>query len=298
MDEKREELYTTGEISKICKVTKRTIRYYEHLGMIKPHVIDEKNSYRYYDSSALKVIQQIRYLLATGFSIEEIKGLIENLSMEELKNRILKKTLELEHLIKIETKKYTALKLWYDQCVRGKNCRLHNYENNIGVEYIPEGNYIYSEGEGDCSNYTERIKCETRLFASFNENDHNMCESIGELCYIFESAAERAEMTESGWITAQALQETIEEYSNTKTFGDTLAIYGYHRGAYGNIGETYRKLFQWSEKYKFRLRGDSMEKQIMEHYMTSDEEEFVTKIYLPIYENSRDEELNYKLNHR
>ncbi len=296
--ERKEKLYTTGEISRICKVTKRTIRYYEQIGMIKPYVIDEKNSYRYYDPSVLKVIQQIRYLFATGFSIGEIKGLIENLNMEELKNHLLKKSMDLEYSIKIETKKYMALKFWYGQCVRGKNYRLNNYENNIEIEYIPLKEYIFYEGEGDCSSYMERVKTEACLFASFNDDKHNMRESIGELCYIFESAVDRVDMKKSGWIAAQALQEVIEEYSNTRTYGGTLAICGYHAGSYDNIGETYRKLFLWGERHDFQLRGDSMEKQIVEHYMTSDEKEFVTKIYLPVCDDSSDEELEYNLNCR
>lgn len=66
-----EETYTTGSFAKKANVTKRTLRYYDKMGLLKPSYIGE-NGYRYYTSVDLVKLQQILSLKYIGFSLEEI----------------------------------------------------------------------------------------------------------------------------------------------------------------------------------------------------------------------------------
>lgn len=44
--------FTTGELSALCQIPRKTLLYYDKLGLISPEVVDD-NGYRYYKRSQL-----------------------------------------------------------------------------------------------------------------------------------------------------------------------------------------------------------------------------------------------------
>ena len=75
-------LYKIGEVSTICSISIKTLRYYEQLGLIKPIKVDIYSGYRYYDESNIEIIYKIQLLKELGFSLQEIKEFDEE-SFEE-----------------------------------------------------------------------------------------------------------------------------------------------------------------------------------------------------------------------
>lgn len=69
--------YTTGQFAKMAKVTERTIRYYDKIGLLKPTFVME-NGYRQYNNNDFLKLQKILCLKQLGFSIEEIIPLLIN----------------------------------------------------------------------------------------------------------------------------------------------------------------------------------------------------------------------------
>lgn len=67
--------YNIGAFSKIAKVTERTLRYYDKLGLLVPK-LNPDNGYRMYTNYDLMKLQQILIFKSFGFSLEEIKMLI------------------------------------------------------------------------------------------------------------------------------------------------------------------------------------------------------------------------------
>ncbi len=68
--------YRIGEFSKLAKLTVKTLRYYDEVGLLKPDYIDPDTNYRYYQSEQLIAAQKITELRQLGISIDEI-GLIQ-----------------------------------------------------------------------------------------------------------------------------------------------------------------------------------------------------------------------------
>lgn len=82
-------MYRIGEFSKINQVTVKTLRYYEKEGLLLPEFIDKDTNYRYYSSSQLKTIHSILSLKQAGFSIKEIKSILQgkNISLAVKKEK-------------------------------------------------------------------------------------------------------------------------------------------------------------------------------------------------------------------
>lgn len=67
-----------GEFSKMMQVTVKTLRYYEQKGLLLPYEVDEWTGYRYYSIYQMQRLNIIRGLQQQGFTLEEIKELLED----------------------------------------------------------------------------------------------------------------------------------------------------------------------------------------------------------------------------
>jgi MerR family copper efflux transcriptional regulator len=59
-----------------CRLSHRTIHYYERLGLVKP-AEREGTGYRYYDEVAVKRLEKIAALKRLGLSLDEIAAVID-----------------------------------------------------------------------------------------------------------------------------------------------------------------------------------------------------------------------------
>ena len=64
-----------GELAHQAATSTRTLRYYEEQGLVRPS--RSANGYRVYDDAELRVVREIRALLATGFVLEEIRPFVD-----------------------------------------------------------------------------------------------------------------------------------------------------------------------------------------------------------------------------
>ncbi|GIE79675.1 MerR family transcriptional regulator [Actinoplanes philippinensis] len=63
-----------GELAERAGTSPRTLRYYEEHGLIHPS--RDANGYRQYDDGELRVVHEIRALLADGFGVDDIKPFV------------------------------------------------------------------------------------------------------------------------------------------------------------------------------------------------------------------------------
>src|SRR3954451_6788406 len=64
-----------GELAELAGTSARTLRYYEEQGLVHPQ--RDAHGYRQYDDAELRVVHEIRSLLAVGFGMDDIKPFVE-----------------------------------------------------------------------------------------------------------------------------------------------------------------------------------------------------------------------------
>ena len=88
----KNELMMIGEIAEFFGVSRKAIRLYEKKGIIKPVEVDEKNGYRYYSAGQVQQLNALLELKAMGFSLDEIKKVLNGeMTKEHLITALLKK---------------------------------------------------------------------------------------------------------------------------------------------------------------------------------------------------------------
>lgn len=91
---------TVHEVSKLAKVSVRTLHYYDNIGLLSPTTVTEAG-YRLYDDTALERLQYILLFRELGFPLKEIKKILNSSDFD--RNRALEQQIELltlkkEHL--------------------------------------------------------------------------------------------------------------------------------------------------------------------------------------------------------
>lgn len=78
-----------GDLSKISRVSVKTLRYYDEIGLLKPVAVDPSTGYRLYEYRQLLALHRILALKDLGFSLEEIGKLLDgNLTTEQMRGML------------------------------------------------------------------------------------------------------------------------------------------------------------------------------------------------------------------
>lgn len=88
MPENDSNLYTTGEIAKLCGVSVRTVQYYDSRGILVPSELSEGGR-RLYSDSDVKKLKIICFLRETGLSINSIGELLSEDDFESVMSILL-----------------------------------------------------------------------------------------------------------------------------------------------------------------------------------------------------------------
>ena len=83
-------LYSSGEFAKLTGVNKRTLHYYNEIGLFRPEIIGE-NGYHYYTCFQFTELELILTLRKIGLSIDEIKDYSSRPSDESFTEMMTKK---------------------------------------------------------------------------------------------------------------------------------------------------------------------------------------------------------------
>lgn len=67
---------TIRQFARLCGCNPQTLRYYDHVGLLKPARVDRYSGYRFYDEEQALDFVKIRNLQSADFTIAEIKELL------------------------------------------------------------------------------------------------------------------------------------------------------------------------------------------------------------------------------
>lgn len=99
-----------GEFSTLARVSIKTLRYYDELGLLKPAQVDSGSGYRYYSADQLPRLYRILALRDLGFPLDRIaSALEEGVSATELHGMLKLRRAEQELLIQEEQERLVRL---------------------------------------------------------------------------------------------------------------------------------------------------------------------------------------------
>ena len=260
---------TISQFAKLHKVNKRTLHYYDEIGLFSPSSKGEKG-YRYYDISQSIVFEYIRMLKEMNMSIDEIKSYCKNANGESF--------------LKIASKKEREIDLEIRKLENTKKI-LNRKKEQVEI----------------CENLTEEeIRIEELREEKISILPYNLIE--GGVHEIFDYlkdkwSIEQIRMGIGSFISVNKLKNkefekydgiysyTLEGSSNSKTIIREKGKYlcAYQKGSWDKASVMYEKLLKYVKENRLELKGYAYEIGLNE-FAISKPEEYVTKFMIKIEE--------------
>lgn len=271
-------MLSIGEFSKICKVSTKTLRYYEEIGLINPDAINPETGYRYYSIRQLKKMLFVSRLKSYQLSLEEIKDILElegDQSEEKLCSVLNKKIREMQE--KLNTLEYTVKQMNKDILNLEKGVPIMSYLDNIEVQLVETQpmNILCIRQMMNAQDYAEGYgKYFSRLYKKIAEGKLT---ALGTPLTIYHSS----EYNPNGNDTEFAIP-IAEAVKGTRDLPGGLCAKSVLKGSYSGLTSVYTKLREWIDKEDYELVRSPYEIYVTDPNQIAIPEDLVTEVYFPV----------------
>lgn len=263
---------TISQFAKMHKINKRTLHFYDEIGLFTPKYKDENNGYRYYDYMQSIELEYIFMLKTLGMSIEQIKEYIKKPNYEDFFSIADKKIEEIDNQIHLLNKIKNNIK---------------NKKTKLELSQKIEDNYI------------KIIECDEVRYSKvdFKITDNNLKELFLKIDK--EIGLYSCREGVGSYISIDKVyKNNFEEYDGVFTLSEEITssgknllvkprgkyLCGYMKGDWDNISIIYSKMLDYSKKNNIRLEGYAYELSIND-FAISSIDEYITQVTIKISEN-------------
>jgi len=269
------EFFSVGEVSKICNISKKALRFYDKIGLVSPDRVSQENNYRFYNRKSLLSVPIIKYYKQMGFKLEEMRAFLEGGTYSMLEKTFRQKIDDLKEMESEIFKMYTSVKDWHDLILEAEMV-IENDVREVAIKYVDSPDLCFMDQEFNY-NYMESI---------INIDWTNYVESInnevtGPVIINFPSFKERMEGKTN---KVRLLQKTILDCKKEElvNFGGFMAVSCYHIGTHETMNETYQKICQWTDNHGYQCDEESFERYVTDYWTTRNESQFVTEVIIRV----------------
>lgn len=119
-------MYTIGEFARMAQVSRRQLRHWDEIGLLRPQKVDSNSGYRFYSTSQLTALNRIVALKELGISLDQIRRFIEDdVSLDEMQGMLLLRKAEMEQQVLTELRRIRTIESRLKQ-IREFGERIHD----------------------------------------------------------------------------------------------------------------------------------------------------------------------------
>lgn len=272
---KKQELYSIGEVSKICNISKKALRFYDKIGIIAPDVVSEENGYRFYSKDTLLFIPVVKYFKQMGFRLEEMKEFLQGSSYEAHERGFYHKIEDLREQENQIHMAYISVQDWYKLILEADSV-IKNNATEVSIKYLDTINTCYLEQEFK-QNYKESIiNVEWTNYLEENNQAITGAVNLWFEDYTKKNSGEPA--------TCRIFQKCITDCSHMPMMdlGGAMVATCYHIGSHETLNETYDKIIKWAEEHGYVCNSESIERYVTDYWTIQSPNEFVTEVMIKV----------------
>ena len=263
-------MLTIGEFSKLSRVSAKTLRYYDQIGLLKPGYVSRENSYRFYEVSQLRDMLLISRLKQYQFSLPEIAAVLAKKDDDYLAALIREKKSQLISQISDQNHILSLMEQDIERIERRENIMKTEYLVKT-VEFQPRN--IYSIRQKMSLNEFNEVF--GKLFMGLGKANIRPAGPCLSVYYDEDFDREHTDI-EVGVIVAEGSGEGV------RRLDPGLCCFATHIGPYDDFTPCYTALAEWAEREGYTISGPAIELYIKGCEDGLKPEEYVTEIYFPI----------------
>lgn len=262
-------MLTIGAFSRICQVTKKTLRHYDELGLLQPEYTAE-NGYRYYTAGQLRTMLLISRLKSYGFSLPEIAGVLKSAEDSYLLQRLAEKRKTLQQTATQLAHTLTLLQQDMDKIERGID--FMHQDIIVSTTQYPESRIFSLRKTIDVADFSELFP---QLYTALQQKNLTPVGPPMTLYYDEDFDPHHADVE-----VAVPVNDTVD---GTRMLAGGLHCMATLIGPYEkeNFTAIYVALMKWAEENGYHVTNAPFERYVRGG-TDCPPEEYVTEIYFPI----------------
>ena len=266
---------TVSQFAKLHNVNKRTLHYYDEIGIFSPDYKGE-NGYRYYDYMQGVDFEYIKMLKELNMGLDEIKKYIDSPNEEDFKEIADVKIKEIDREIRTLNRRREVLE---DKLNKLNKCDEVRKKNSIKVIDCEEQKFFFTPFKFEDDDLKQLI---AHIKDVWTVDEY--CKGIGS--FVSVDKIKRGEFEEYDGLFIEMLEDM--ESKNTK---NTIIkpkgkyICAYHMGDWDTLPNFYGEIVKYAEENNLTLVGYSFEIG-MNDFAISDMKDYITQIMIRVEENN------------
>lgn len=262
---------TVAQFAKLHQVNRRTLHYYDNIGLFSPNTKKE-NGYRYYDLSQSIDFEYIRMLKELNMTIEEIKEYYENPNSQNFLKIVEEKNKEIELEIQKLTNMKKTMQMKKEQVLFCETLQ----DQEIRIETLDEKN-IYVLPFDFTYNHISHIFSYIKDKWSIEQ----IRMGIGGMISLDKVITNQFDNYDG--LFTQVYEKNTSSKCMTIPKGNYIC--GYQKGTWDKLPEMYQKMLAHADKNHLKLKGYAYEFGLNE-FVISSQDDYMTKIMIQIDENN------------
>lgn len=261
--------FSSGEFAKLTGVNKRTLHYYNDIGLFRPQLIGE-NGYHYYSGTQFAQLELILILRRVGLSIEEIRDYLTNTSDTSFSQMLVNK----KKLIDESIQQLLSIQAFLNQKADRIQLGMQAKHGEISLRTLPERKIILSPPiteachDADFSvaaEFSLRLK---RLFSLYDSFGSRICVDA-----LHQNDFENYERYFADCPEGSA---AYDEVLPEGTYLQAFCI-----GPWEKLPDVYRQILAYAKAHHVQLCGYAYEEGLNELSLSS-MEDYITRITIAV----------------
>lgn len=286
----RKQQYSIGELSQLCNVSKKALRFYDKIGLISS-LRHDYNNYRMYTHDELLLVPVLKYYKQMGFKLDEMRRFISGsqgnvygalrAAFEQKLDELQKAQIELRRCEE-------SVRDWQD-LIREAETVITEGVSEVSVKYVEGRQLLFQEQPFDGDIKSAIINLD---FMSYVEKTNNAI--TGPVYIHFSSMKDRVEGNAQ---TVRIMQRVLEPSGGggRVDFGGCMMASCYHVGPQERIGETYKCFIGWMRRHGYAMGEDCYERYVTDYWTTSNSDFHVTELMVKVSRHQMEHKAEEKI---
>jgi effector-binding domain-containing protein len=245
-------MFKIGDFSRFGRVSVKTLRYYDEIGLLRPSHIDKFTGYRYYSADQFHKLNRILALKDLGLSLDQIAMLIkEDLPAAQLRGMLRLKQVEIQQKLDEEQGRLARVEARLRQIEAEDDMSQHE----VIIKKISP--ILVCSIHAIVPNYSSQGPLWQELDNHLRQHNTRPCGPAMTIYFDTEYREQDVDLEVA--LPISAAIPPGENISVRELAGwDSVACL-IHQGSFDNVSESYTGLLAWIEENGFRIAGPNRE---------------------------------------
>jgi effector-binding domain-containing protein len=268
-------MFKIGDFSMLSRVSVKTLRYYDEIGLLKPVEVDRFTSYRYYSAEQLPRLNYIITLKDMGLSLEEIATLVNNeLTPHQMRDIFILKRGELQRRVSEEQRQLERVEKLLVQLE--KEGKMPDYQ--VVIKKLEP--MRVASVRGTVPTYHDISTLFEKINPIFKEHAAAIA---GPPLAIYHDMEYREKDVDIEVAIPVSQDFPLHDPVRIRDLpGEEQVASLVYQGPYESINEAYQALMAWCEANGYELAGPDREVYLTSHTQTPDPSGYITELQQPI----------------